>query len=187
MLTHILTVSRRKPNFLELLTYTWSAVRIVNERPLTPLSDDSKDFTAITPASLLTPYFDPFSAVGVPHDRDILKRDYWFNLALTQQFWKKWITFYLPWLQGRKKWQKMCKYLEPGQLVVMGSLEDISKRGQCRLGRVHEVLPQIRNGKPIIRRAKIAEANLNDSGKVKIEYVIRDISRLAPVETTCSQ
>ena len=80
----------------------------------------------------------------------------------------------------------MCKNLEPGQLVVMGSLEDISKRGQYRLGRVHEVLPQIRNGKPIVRRAKIALANLNDSGEVKIDYVMRDISRLAPVKTTCS-
>ena len=187
VLTHILTVSHRKPNFLELLTYTGSAVRIVNERPLTPLSDDPKDCTAITPASLLTQYFDPFSAVGVPHDKDMLRRNYRFNLALSQQFWEKWIAFYLPWLQGRKKWQKMCKNLEPGQLVVMGSLEDISKRGQYRLGRVHEVLPQIRNGKPIVRRAKIAVANLNDSGEVKIDYVMRDISRLAPVETTCSQ
>ena len=164
VLTHILNVSHRKPNFLELLTYTGSAVRIFNERPLTPLSNDPKEFTAITPASLLTPYFDPFSAVGVPHDKDMLRRDYRFNLALSQQFWEKWITFYLPRLQGRKKWQKMCKNLEPGQLVVMGSLEDISKRGQYRLWRVHEVLPQIINGKPIVRRAKIAVANLNDSG-----------------------
>ena len=89
VLTHILTVSHRKSNFLELLTYTGSAVWIVNERPLTPLSDDPKDFTAITPASLLTPFFDPFSAVGVLHDRDMLRQDYRFNLALSQQFWEK--------------------------------------------------------------------------------------------------
>ena len=85
----ILDASPRKLNFLELLTYTGSAVRIINERPLGPLSDDPMDFTVVTPASLLTPYFDPISPLGVPHDRDMLRRDYRFNLALSQQFWEK--------------------------------------------------------------------------------------------------
>ena len=84
--THILTVSRRKPNFLELRTYIGSTVWIVNECSLIPLSNDPKDFTAINPVSLLTLYFDPFSAVGVPQDRNMLRKDYRFNLALSQQF-----------------------------------------------------------------------------------------------------
>ena len=172
-----------KPKFVELLTYVGSAVRIVNERPLVPLSDDPRDFTAITPASLLTPYLDPHVAVGQPHDRDMLRRNYCFNLSLSQQFWEKWIAFYLTWLQGRKKWLKVSENLKPGQLVVMGSLEDISKRGRYKLGRIEEVIPQIRNGKPIVRRAKVAVTKVNETtGEVIIEYVLRDVSRLAPVE-----
>ena len=50
------------------------------------LSDNPRDFAAITPASLLTNYLDPHEAVGQPHDRDMLRRDYRFNLSLSQQF-----------------------------------------------------------------------------------------------------
>ena len=64
VLSHILDTAVHQQKFVQLLTYVWSAVRIVNERPLVPLSDDARDFTAITPASLLTPYLDPHLAVG---------------------------------------------------------------------------------------------------------------------------
>ena len=67
--------------------------------------------------------------------------------------------------------------------MVMGSLEDISKRGRYKLGRIEKVIPQIRNGKPIVRRAKVAVTKVNETtGEIKIEYVLRDVSRLAPVE-----
>ena len=67
--------------------------------------------------------------------------------------------------------------------MVMGSLEDISKRERYKLGRIEKVIPQIRNGKPIVRRAKVAVTKVNENtGEVKIENVLRDVSRLAPVE-----
>ena len=163
VLSHILDTAVHKPKFVELLTYVGSAVRIVNERPLVTLSDDSRDFTAITPASLLTPYLDPHVATGQPHDRDMLRRDYRFNLSLSQQFWEKWIAFYLHWLQGWKKWLKVSENLKPGQLVVTGSIEDISKRGRYKLGRIEEVIPQIRNGKPVVKRAKVAVTKVNET------------------------
>ena len=182
-LSHILDTAVHKPKFVELLTYVGTAVRIVNERPLVTLSDDPRDFTAITPASLLIPCIDPHVEVGQPHDRDRLRRDYRFNLSLSQQFWEKWIAFYLPWLQGRKKWLKISENLNPGQLVVMGSLEDISKRWRYKLGRMEKVIPQIRNEKPIVRRAKVALTKVNETtAEVRIEYVLQDVSRLTPVE-----
>ena len=174
----MLESSRHKPTFVELLTYTGSAVRIVNERPLVPISDDLRDFAAITPASLLTPFFDPYSTVRQPHDRDMLWRDYRFNVGLSQAFWEKWIFYYLPLLNVRKKWQKLSENLKPGQLVVLGAPIDIAKRGSYQLGRVHEVIPQLRNGKPIVRRAKIAVARYDQDGRVEIEHVLRDISCL---------
>ena len=85
--------------------------------------------------------------------------------------------------RGEKNWLKVSEYLKPGKLVVMGSLEDISKRGRYKLGRIEEVIPQIRNGKPIVRRAKVAVTKVNEITKeVKIEYVLWDVSRLALVE-----
>ena len=73
----------------------------------------------------------------------------------------------------------------PGQLVILGSLDDIAKRGNYRLGRVQEVIPQFRKGKPIVRRAKVAVSKLDDTtGEVKVEYVLRDIPCIAPVENT---
>ena len=80
---------------------------------------------------------------------------------------------------------KVSENLKPGQLVVIGSLEDISKRGKYKLGRIEEVIPQIRKEKPIVRQAKVAVTKVNETtGEVKIEYVLRDVSRLAPVENT---
>ena len=152
----ILDSSKRKPSFIELITYMGSAVRIVNKRPLVPLSDDDKDCTFITPASLLTPYASPYSIVGEPRHKDNLRRDYRFNVSLSQKFWEKWVEFYLPWLHGRNKWHTVNKHLTPGQLLVLSSPEDIAKRGMYQLGRIHEVIPQMRNGKTLVRRAKVA-------------------------------
>ena len=89
VLSHILDTTVHKPKFVELLTYVGSAVRIVNERPLVPLSHNARDFIVITPVLLLTPYLDPHVAVGQPHDRDMLRRDYRFNSSPSQQFWEK--------------------------------------------------------------------------------------------------
>ena len=82
ILQRTLSATLRKPSLIELITFCSNAVRIVNERPLTPLSDDPKDSIVITPASLLTPGFDIYTPVGTAHDRDHLRRDYRFNLAL---------------------------------------------------------------------------------------------------------
>ena len=64
VLSSILEFSRHKPTFVELLTYTLSAVCIVNRLPPVSLSDNPQDFAAITPAFLLTPFFNPYSTVG---------------------------------------------------------------------------------------------------------------------------
>ena len=42
---------------------------------------------------------------------------------------------------------------------------------------------QIRNEKPIVRRAKVVVTKVNETtGEVKIGYMLRDVSRLTPVE-----
>ena len=183
ILQRTLETATYKPSLMELITLCSNAVRVVNERPLTALSDDPRDFAVVTPASLLTPAFDPHTPVGRAHDRDHLKRDYRFNVALADRFWQDWVAFYLPTLQGRNKWRETSKNLQIGDLVLVGDSADISKRGKYRVGRVAEVSPQMHNGNPIVWRAKIAVTEYDSkTDSYKVEHIHRDISRIASVQ-----
>ena len=175
--------TQRTPNLVELQTYISNATHLVNNRPLTPLSDDPSDHTAISPSSLLTPAFHPDSPVGTPHDRDQLRRDFRFNIAISQNFWDRWVKFYLPLLQKRKKWFKITDNLKVGKLVLVGNHGEFTKRGHYQMGRISSVLPQYRKGKALVRRAVVAIVSTNDATrKPEIKYIERDISKLAPLE-----
>ena len=184
-LLQVASSSHRTPNLMELQTYVSNTTYLVNNRPLTSTSDDPRDHTAITPASLLTPYFHPHTPIGTPHDKDHLRRDYRFNVGIAQRFWQRWIRYYLPQLQKRKKWFKCVDNLKVGQLVLVGSHGEFNKRGQYRMGRVTEVLPQIRKGKAIVRRAVVAVNSTSSSSQAsesELTLIERDISKLAPLE-----
>ena len=64
----------------------------------------------------------------------------------------------------------------------MGDSEVLSHRGAYRLGRVEKLHPQIRKGKEIVRRATVAVLS-KKLGKddPDIEYILRDLSKIAPV------
>ena len=64
ILQRTLQTATHKPSLMELITFCSNAVRVVNKRPLTALSNDSRDLAVVTPASLLTPAFDPYTPVG---------------------------------------------------------------------------------------------------------------------------
>ena len=72
--------------------------------------------------------------------------------------------------------------LHVGQMVVVGGPGDFNKRGNYRLGRISEVLPQMRRGKALVRRAKIAVSSCDCNGKPVVTYIDRDISKIAPLE-----
>ena len=81
---------------------------------------------------------------------------------------------YLPTLKGRNKWRVTRNNISTGQLVLVGDAEDMSSREAYRLGRVHRVHPQWRNGKELVRRAIVAVLKDCGDGTNKIEYVLRD-------------
>ena len=182
ILLRTLDSAAHKPSLLELITFCSNSVRVVNERPITALSDDPNDFTVVTPASLLTPGFDVYSPVGMAHERDHLRRDYRFNLALADRFWEDWVAFYLPTLQGRNKWRDLSRNIQIGDLVLVGDADDIAVRGKYRVGRIAEVFPQLHHGTPIVRRAKVAVSEYDRANNMyQIVHIYRDISRIAPV------
>ena len=178
-LGRVLEGVRRKPSLIELQTFVSDAVRIVNDRPLTAVSSAPNDLSPLTPACFLGQQLTPNTPVGAFHNTGDLRRDYQYNATLAHKFWLCWIKGYLPTLQGRNKWRVTQENLFVGQLVLVGDADDISKRGAYRLGRVHRVHPQMYKGREIVRRATIAV--LKNSGSGDIEYVLRDISKIAPI------
>ena len=86
ILQRILNSSKHISNLMELITFCSNSVRMVNQRPLTAVSSDPRDNTVLTPASLLTPGLDPYTPVGRAHNKDELRRNYRFNLALEDRF-----------------------------------------------------------------------------------------------------
>ena len=146
------------------------------------MSEDPRDFAVVTPATLVTPSFDTYSPVGRAHDRDHLRRDYRFNLDLANRFWKSWVAFHLPTLQGRNKWREIARNLQVGELVLVGDAEDVAVRGKYRVGRIPEVFLQMHQGKPLVRKAKIAVTEYDSKNDLyKVGHIYRDISRIAPV------
>ena len=63
--------------------------------------------------------------------------------------------------------------------MLVSDAEDLAHKGAYRLGRVHCLHPQIRQGKEIVRRATIAVlARSAAAGPEKINYILRDLSKL---------
>ena len=187
ILQRTLETATHKPSLMELITFCSNAVRVVNERPFTALSDVLRDLAVVTSASLLTPAFDPHTPVGRAHDWDHLRRDYRFNVALADRFWKDWVAFYLSTLQERNKWKETSKNLQIEYLILVGNSIDISEKEKYRVGKVAEVFPQMHNRNPIVRRAKIAVTEYDSkTDSYKVEYIYCDISRIAPVQQTNS-
>ena len=183
-LFRVLENTRRLPTLIELQTYFSDAVRIVNDRPLTTLSDTPNDLKPISPSSFLGQELAPNTPVGEFHEKGDLRKDYFHSANLVHRFWLGWMKVYLPSLQGRNKWRTLQENLTPGQLVLIGDAEDLSYKGAYRLGRIHCLHPQIRRGKEIVRRATVAVLVRNsteNNSSPKIEYVLRDLSKIAPV------
>ena len=86
-----------------LLTFLTESERIVNGRPLVPLTSDCRDLPVLTPNDLLILRANPRD---IPTDslRDRMVRQWRQANYLASVFWKRWIREYLPLLQQRQKW-----------------------------------------------------------------------------------
>ena len=127
------------------------AVRIVNDRPLITPSDQPNDLLPVTPC-FLGQKLAPYTRLDTFHDKGDLRRDYPYNSTLAHQFWLSWAKSYLINLQGHGKWRTI-------------------RDGAYRIGRIHCLHPQIRNGREIVRRATvavIAKNSTNNSGQLNM-------------------
>jgi len=111
---------------------------VVNQRPLVPVSDDPSDLNAISPNDLLVQksmcplppgVFDP----DQKHFRQSWKR----VQALTNAFWRRWISTYLPTLIKRTKWTQQRRDFRVGDLCLIS--DPNAPRGHWPLARVIKV------------------------------------------------
>ena len=78
---------------------------IVNNRPLTPVSDDLNDYETLTPNHFLIGRALPNSPPGCFEEREINSRKRWrMAQALADMVWRRWHKKYLPTLTMRSKW-----------------------------------------------------------------------------------
>ncbi|XP_015122307.1 uncharacterized protein LOC107044788 [Diachasma alloeum] len=93
---------------------------ILNSQPLTPLSSDPNDLTALTPAHFLhgssTRDLPAPEFLHTPSNR----LSYWEHIEkLKQEFWSRWQNEYLNELQIRHKWNDGNHQIEEGSLVLL--------------------------------------------------------------------
>ena len=134
-----------------LSTIVAEVTNILNSRPLTRNSNDSRDPDPLTPNHLLHLRPCPSLPPGVfGSDDQQMKRQWRQAQFLTNMFWKRWTKEYLPCLQRRQKWNELQTNLKIGDVVLL--TDGNFPRGQWPLARVVEVVKG-RDG--LVRSVKI--------------------------------
>lgn len=116
------------------------AEAILNDRPLTKLSDDPNDLESLTPNHLLLLKGKPALPPGLFKPHDLYVRRRWRQVQyISDLFWKRWVREYLPLLQERQRWNDKKRSLKTGDIVVV--MDASAPRGSWPLARVLEVFP----------------------------------------------
>ena len=121
-------------------TFLCEVESLLNNRPVTPSSDDVNDYEALTPNRLILGNSSSNDSPCKCQNDEIYYRKKWRAVqAAANMFWNRWRKEYLPTLIQRRKWYRNAKNLKFGDLVIIQS-ENIP-RSHWPLGRVIETYP----------------------------------------------
>ena len=126
---------------------------ILNRRPLTQISTDSRDTEALTPNHFLAPATASASTEPVVNstaaEAETARSSWKRAQSRINAFWKVFKTEYLSLLHSRCKWRKSKEDLKEGDLVLL--VDETAHRNQWKLGRVEKIH---QNG-PHVRRVDV--------------------------------
>nr|XP_034194882.1 uncharacterized protein LOC117611094 [Osmia lignaria] len=114
------TVSDTLLTFEEYYTLLNQIEATLNSRPLEPLTDDPDDLSVLTPAHFLIGR--AISTLPEPsvEQANISPRARWHLIQQKlQQFWKRWSTQHLQWMQSISKWHHPSNNIHVGSLVLL--------------------------------------------------------------------
>jgi len=110
---------------------------IVNSRPLTKLTDSPEDAEPLTPNHLILLNGSCQPAPGSFRPEDVFRKRWRHVQVIAENFWKKFVKFYLPELQRRVKWTDVNPNLKPGDLVML--MDVLTPRNLWPIGLVQSV------------------------------------------------
>ena len=151
-----------------LSTLLCEAESILNNRPITPTSDDVDDFQVLRPSHLLMLRECPKTPPCLSDSKDAYRRRWRQVQHLSQTFWKRWLKQYLPELQRRQKWLKKQPNVSVGDIMLI--VEENMPRNLWPLCRVVEVNQGIDG---LVRSVKV---------RTKSSVLTRPISKLVMLE-----
>ena len=123
-----------------LVTFFAEVCKIVNSRPLVPVSSDPSSPFVLSPSILLTQKVD--IPLILPKEINITEvyRTQWKHVhCLAEEFWKRWKKEYLSSLQPRRKWANSSPNVKINDVILLKSHE--SPQAQWPLGIVDKVFP----------------------------------------------
>ena len=112
---------------------------IMNNRPITRLSDDPNDIQALSPAQLMSGAADVTADPAQFLDPAGYRRSFRNLKTVVDAWWSRWVKDYITMLQQRQKWLKPARNLEIGDLVLM--TEKNIPRGLWRKALVTKTYP----------------------------------------------
>ena len=93
---------------------------IINGRPIRKVSEDSRDFEALSPNHLLLLGQGAVLPPGLFQREDNYFRRRWRQIQyLADQFWKRRSREYIPLLQRRQKWNNSRRNIAVGDIVLV--------------------------------------------------------------------
>ncbi|KAI8120436.1 hypothetical protein CVS40_8253 [Lucilia cuprina] len=127
----------RSPNDETICSMMAEIENIINSRPLTYVPIDNENQEALTPNNLLLGSSNGMKPLADYDDGAMVVKGSWLQSQIyAQQFWRRWLSEYLPSLACRTKWFEKSKPLTVGDLVVV--VDPSSPRNVLPRGKVLE-------------------------------------------------
>jgi hypothetical protein len=143
---------------------------ILNNRPLTQISNDINDLEPLTPNHLLLADSVVTYPPGLFSEHDLFVRKRWRQVQyLADLFWTRWRKEYLPLLQARQKWEVDVKPHEVGDLVLV--VDQLLPRNQWSTGRIVEVRKD-KDDRVRSARIRVSKCNIGKSKEFQCEIKV---------------